>query len=418
VNILDNNRRVVVTGLGPICCNGIGKDIYWNSLIEGKSGIDRISTFDPERFPSHIAGEVKNFTPSDYMDRKEAKRMDRFTQFAVAATKLALEDANLTITDEMSNSTGVLVGSGIGGLLTLEQQYQVLLNKGPDKVSPFFIPMLIANMASGQISIIYKAKGPNYCIVSACATGAHSIGESYNIIKRGLADVMIAGGSDSAITPMSVAGFGNMKALTRRNNDPKKACRPFDKERDGFIIAEGACVLILESLEVAKARGARIYGEIIGLGMNGDGYHITAPDPEGDGARRAMKLALKDANLSPEQVDYINAHGTSTPFNDRIETYAIKQVFGSHAYKLAISSNKSMIGHTLGAAGALEFASTLLTIYNGIIPPTINYEVPDPDCDLDYVPNKARHSTVNIAISNSFGFGGTNAVLIAQKYNG
>jgi len=412
-----NSRRVVVTGIGPICCNGIGREVYWKSLTEGKTGIDRISLFDPAPFASQVAGEVKNFVASDFIDKKEAKRMDRFTQFAVAATKLAMDDSNLTITDEMSERVGVLVGSGIGGLTTLEQQCEVLSKKGPDKVSPFFIPMLIANMASGQISIRYKAKGPNFCIVTACATGAHSIGESYNIIKRGLADVMIAGGSDAAITPMSVAGFGNMKALTRRNDDPTKSCRPFDKDRDGFVIAEGACVLILEGLEFAKARGANIYGEIIGFGMSADAYHITAPDPEGDGAQRTMRLAIKDAGLSPEQIDYINAHGTSTPFNDRIETHAIKKVFGDYAGKLPISSNKSMIGHTLGAAGALEFASTLLTVHDNIIPPTINYEVPDPDCDLDYVPNKAREKTVNIALSNSFGFGGTNAVLVASKYN-
>jgi len=414
---LDNNRRVVVTGIGPICCNGIGKEVYWKSLIEGKSNIDRITLFDPTPFPSKVAGEVKNFNPSDFMDRKEAKRMDRFTQFAVAATRLALEDASLTITDEISDRVGVLVGSGIGGLTTLEQQYNIMIKKGPDKVSPFFIPMLIANMASGFISIIYKARGPNYTIVTACATGAHCIGESYSIIKRGLADIMIAGGSDAAITPMSVSGFGNMKALTR-SEDPKKACRPFDKERDGFIIAEGAGILILETLEGAKARNATIYGEIIGFGMNGDGYHMTAPDPEGSGAQKAIKLALKDANIKPEDVDYINAHGTSTPYNDRIETHAIKHVFGDYAHKLSISSNKSMIGHTLGAAGALEFSSTLLTLQENIIPPTINYEVPDPDCDLDYVPNKARYTNVNIAVSNSFGFGGTNAVLIAKKYNG
>jgi len=414
---LDNNRRVVVTGIGPICCNGIGKEVYWKSLIEGKSNIDRITLFDPTPFPSKVAGEVKNFNPSDFMDRKEAKRMDRFTQFAVAATILALEDASLTIKDEISDRVGVLVGSGIGGLTTLEQQYNIMIKKGPDKVSPFFIPMLIANMASGFISIIYKARGPNYTIVTACATGAHCIGESYSIIKRGLADIMIAGGSDAAITPMSVSGFGNMKALTR-SEDPKKACRPFDKERDGFIIAEGAGILILETLEGAKARNATIYGEIIGFGMNGDGYHMTAPDPEGSGAQKAIKLALKDANIKPEDVDYINAHGTSTPYNDRIETHAIKHVFGDYAHKLSISSNKSMIGHTLGAAGALEFSSTLLTLQENIIPPTINYEVPDPDCDLDYVPNKARYTNVNIAVSNSFGFGGTNAVLIAKKYNG
>jgi len=412
-----NSRRVVVTGIGPICCNGIGKDVYWNSLIEGKTGIDRISSFDPSPFASQVAGEVKNFVAHDFIDKKEAKRMDRFTQFAVAATKLAMDDSHLTITDEMSERVGVLVGSGIGGLSTLEQQCDVLSKKGPDKVSPFFIPMLIANMASGQISIRYKAKGPNFCIVTACATGAHCIGESYNIIRRGLADVMIAGGSDAAITPMSVAGFGNMKALTRRNDEPAKACRPFDKDRDGFVIAEGACVLILEDLDFAIARGAKIYGEIIGFGMSADAYHITAPDPEGDGAQRSMINAIKGAGLTPEQIDYINAHGTSTPFNDRIETHAVKKVFRDHAGKLAISSNKSMIGHTLGAAGALEFASTLLTVQNDIIPPTINYEVPDPDCELDYVPNKARKQTVNIALSNSFGFGGTNAVLVASKYN-
>jgi 3-oxoacyl-[acyl-carrier-protein] synthase II len=413
-----NNRRVVVTGIGTICCNGIGKDIFWKNLIDGVTNIDRITHFDPAPFVTQVAGEVRDFNPNNYIDKKEARRMDRFTQFAVASTRLAIEDAKLNITDELSERVGVLVGSGIGGLTTLEQQCETLISKGPDKVSPFFVPMLIANMASGIISITFNAKGPNYTIVTACATGSHCIGDSYNLIKRGMADVMIAGGSDAAITPMSVAGFGNMKAMTRRNDDPKRASRPFDKNRDGFVIAEGSGVLILEELEFAKARGANIYAEIAGFGMNGDAYHITAPDPEGDGAQRAMKLAIQDAGIKPEDVDYINAHGTSTPFNDRIETCAIKKVFGEHAYKLAISSNKSMIGHTLGAAGALEFSSTILTVKEDIIPPTINYDEVDPDCDLDYVPNKARKAKVNIAISNSFGFGGTNAVLIAKKYEG
>ncbi len=412
----NKNTRVVVTGIGTVCCNGIGKDVFWKSLVAGESNISRITSFDPADFPSQVAAEVKDFSPQDYIDKKEAKRMDRFTQFAVVSTKLALEDAKLTITDDISERVAVMVGSGIGGLITLEQQYDVYLRKGPSKISPFFIPMLIANMAGGHISIMYNAKGPNYCIVSACATGAHSIGESYSLIKRGLVDVVIAGGTDAAITPMSVAGFGNMKALTRRNHEPEKASRPFDNQRDGFIIGEGSAILIMENLEFAKKRGANIYGEMIGFGMTSDAHHITAPDPEGEGAQRSMKLALKDAGIKPEDVDYINAHGTSTPFNDPIESYAIKKVFGDHAHKLAISSNKSMIGHTLGAAGVLEFGATLLTLKEDIIPPTINYEEPDPRCDLDYVPNKARHTKVNIAMSNSFGFGGTNAVVVGKKY--
>ena len=411
-----SNRRVVVTGIGTICCNGIGKDRFWESLIAGETNISRITTFDPSNFASQIAAEVKDFNPKDFIDRKEARRMDRFTQFAIAATKMAMEDSKLTITDEMSGRAGVIVGSGIGGLITLEQQYDVYLKRGPSKVSPFFIPMLIANMASGQISIKFNAKGPNYCVVSACATGAHSIGESYNLIKRGLVDIMIAGGTDAAITPMSVAGFGNMKALSRRNDEPERASRPFEKNRDGFIIGEGAAVVVLESLESAKARGATIHGELIGFGMTSDAHHITAPEPSGGGGQRAMKAALEDAGLKPEDVDYINAHGTSTPFNDPTESRAIRAVFGEYAEKLAISSNKSMIGHTLGAAGALEFAATILTAKNDIIPPTINYEEQDPECDLDYVPNKARKATVNVGMSNSFGFGGTNAVLIAKKY--
>lgn len=413
---MNNNKRVVVTGIGPICCNGIGKEVFWNSLIEGKSNISRITAFDPSDFHTQIAAEVKDFDAKDFIDRKEAKRMDRFNQFSVVAAKLAMEDAKLTITEEMSESVGVLVGSGIGGLLTLEEQHNIYINKGPSKVSPFFIPMLIANMASGQISIMFNAKGPNYTIVTACATGAHCIGEGAELIRRGLAEIMIVGGSDAAITPMSVAGFANMRATSRRNHEPEKASRPFDKNRDGFVIGEGASVLILESLESATRRGANIYGEVIGFGMTADAHHMTAPDPEGDGAQRAMKQAIKSAGIKPEDVDYINAHGTSTPFNDPIESKAIKKVFGDHAYKLAVSSNKSMIGHTLGAAGALEFTATLLTLKNNIIPPTINYEEADPECDLDYVPNKARKATVNVAMCNSFGFGGTNAVLIGKKF--
>lgn len=409
------NRRVVVTGIGTICCNGIGKDIFWKSLLEGVSGIDLISHFDSENFHSHVAGEVKGFNARDFMDPKDAKRMDRFIQFSIGATKLAMEDAGLVVSDEMSSSVGVLVGSCFGGMEVFEKQKVFCLKRGYGKIGPFFIPMLITNMAPGQISIFFNAKGPNYSIVSACATSAHCIGQSYYLIKEGIADIMIAGGSDVSITPVIVAGFGNMKALTR-NPDPAKACRPFEKNRDGFIIAEGAGILILEALESAKARGAEIYGEIIGFGMTGDGYHITAPDNEGKGAQRAMNMALKTAGIKPEDVDYINAHGTSTPFNDKIETFAIKQVFGDHAYKLAVSSNKSMIGHTLGASGALEFAATLLTLKENIIPPTINYEEPDPECDLDYVPNKARKQEVNIAMSNSFGFGGANGILIGKKF--
>jgi len=412
-----SSRRVVVTGIGVICCNGIGKEAFWKSLLRGESGIDRISSFDPGEFASQVAGEVRDFEPKDFMDVKDAKRIDRFNQFSVSATRLALEDANLSITDDLSESVGVVVGSCFGGIEVFGKQTQMFYKRGPSKISPFFIPMLIFNMAPGQISIFYNAKGPNYTIVSACATAAHCIGESYSLIKRGMADIMIAGGADASIDPVIVAGFGNMRALTRRNDDPLRASRPFDNQRDGFVIAEGAGIVILESLEMAKKRGANIYAEIAGFGMTGDAYHITTPDMEGKGAQRAMNMALGEAGIKPEEVDYINAHGTSTPYNDRIETYAIKQVFGEHACKLALSSNKSMIGHTLGAAGGIEFASTLLTLKENMIPPTINYEEKDPDCDLDYVPNKAREQQVNIAMSNSFGFGGANGILIARKYN-
>lgn len=410
------NRRVVVTGIGTICCNGVGKDIFWKSLKEGVSNIDRITSFDPSSLYSQVAGEARDFNPADFMDSKEAKRMGRFNHFSLSAAKMALEDAHLTVTDDISTSTGVLIGSCFGGMITFYEQYQKFIEKGASRISPFFIPMLINNMAPGQISINFNIKGPNYSIASACATGAHCIGESFRLIREGVVDIMVAGGTDTVVHPLIMAGFGNMKALTGRNSEPKKACRPFDKGRDGFIMAEGAGILIVESLESAKRRNAPVYGEIIGFGMNADGHHITAPDPEGKGAQRAMKLALHDGNIRPEQVDYINAHGTSTPYNDRIESYAIKQVFGSHAGKLAVSSNKSMIGHTMGAAGAIEFAATLLTLKEDIIPPTINYEEPDPDCDLDYVPNKAREQKVHIAMSNSFGFGGVNAILLAKKY--
>ncbi|HPZ07390.1 MAG TPA: beta-ketoacyl-ACP synthase II [Candidatus Eremiobacteraeota bacterium] len=410
------NRRVVVTGIGTVCCNGVGKEIFWKTLKEGVSNIDKISSFDAKSFYSQISGEARDFKPTDYIDFKEAKRMDRFNQFAIACTKLAVEDAKLTITDEISSSVGVLVGSCFGGLSTLIHQTEKFHRGGSSKISPFFIPMLIANMVPGQISISFNARGPNYSIVSACATGAHCIGRSYDLIKRGVVDIMITGGTDAVIIPLIVAGFGNMKALSSRNDEPKKACRPFDKRRDGFIIAEGSAILIVEALDSALSRGANIYGEIIGFGMNADGHHITAPDPEGAGIQKAMRLALKDAGIKAENVDYINAHGTSTPYNDRIETYAIKKVFGDYAYKLAVSSNKSMLGHTLGASGALEFAATLLTLKENIIPPTINYEEPDPDCDLDYVPNKAREQKVDIAMCNSFGFGGANGILIGKKY--
>ncbi len=397
----------------------IGNDVstFWDRLIAGQSGISRIESMDVSEYPCQIAGEVKDFNPEQYMDKKEARRFDRFTQFAVAASVQAMQDAALHITDENAERCGVYIGSGIGGIHTLLDNYKLLLDRGPKRVSPFVVPTMIANMASGQISIMFGLRGPNSSPISACATGTNAIGDAYKMIQRGAADVMLAGGAEAAIVDLALAGFGNAKALSTRNDDPQRASRPFDMDRDGFVMAEGAGVVVLESLEHAEARGANIYAEIIGYGMSGDAYHITAPEPEGRGAYQAMRDALSDAGIQPEDVGYINAHGTSTDMGDKLETLAIKKTFGDHAYKLAVSSIKSMTGHMLGAAGAVEAIATVLTLREGILPPTINYETPDPECDLDYVPNQARKQDVEIAISNSFGFGGHNAVIVLKRFS-
>ncbi len=411
-------RRVVITGVGAITPLGHNVEELWEGLINGKSGIDTIKRFDPVAYnlPVHIAGEVKDFDPAKYLDPKDAKRMSDFVKFSMVAAKEAVADSKLELDKINHEKAGVIIGTGIGGLRDIENQQQVLLEKGARRVSPFFIPSGIANMASGYVSIEFGFKGPNTCVVTACATGTHAIGDAFKIIQRGDADIMVAGGAESAITPLGIAGFANMKALSTRNDEPQKASRPFDAERNGFVMGEGAATVVLEELEHALARGANIYAEVIGYGMTGDAYHITAPCADADGAIRVISMAMNDARVNPDEVDYINAHGTSTPLNDKVETLAIKEIFGERAYKLKISSIKSMIGHLLGAAGAVEAVATALTIKKGIIPPTINYEHPDPDCDLDYVPNKAIEYPVKVAISNSFGFGGTNACLVFKKY--
>ena len=411
-------RRVVVTGLGLVIPTGIGVETAWKNICEGKSGIGPLTRFDPNGFETKIAGEVKGFNPEFYIDKKEIKKMDLFIQYAIGATKEALDDARLAITPENCEQIGVIVGTGLGGLPTLEKYHKILLEKGPSRISPFFIPMLIANLASGQIAILFGPKGPNTCVVTACATGAHSIGDAFRTIVYGDAEAMIAGGTEANITPLTVGGFNAMKALSTRNDQPEKASRPFEKNRDGFVIAEGAGILVLEELQFALRRKARIHAELVGYGYTGDAYHITAPSPDGDGAIRCMKMAMKDAGLTPEGVDYINAHGTSTPLNDLTETLAIKKVFGSHAKKVPISATKSMTGHLLGAAGSTEAIFTVLAIRDGILPPTINYEEPDPQCDLDYVPNVARRKSIRTGMSNAFGFGGTNAALILKKFEG
>jgi 3-oxoacyl-[acyl-carrier-protein] synthase II len=407
-------RRVVVTGMGLVSPVGIGVPVAWQSVCEGKSGIGPLTRFDAGAHETKIAGEIKGFEPERYMDRKDIKRVDLFIQYAVAAAKEAVEDSGLAITDGNADRVGVIVGTGLGGLPTIEKYHQILMEKGPSRISPFFIPMLIANMASGQIAIQFGAKGPNTCIVTACATGAHCIGDAFRVIAFGDADAVIAGGTEANITPLTIAGFNAMKALSTRNDDPLRASRPFDKNRDGFVIAEGAGVVMLEALDVALGRGARIYGELIGYGYTGDAYHITAPSS--DGAVRCMRMAMKDAAITLDEVDHINAHGTSTPVGDASESQAIKAVFGER--RIPVSATKSMTGHLLGAAGGTEAIFTLLSIRDGILPPTINYEVPDPECDLDCVPNVARRQTVNVAVSNSFGFGGTNATLVFKKYTG
>ena len=411
-----NEERVVVTGVGMITPLGIGVDVSWNNLIAGKPGIVKITQFDASAFPTQIAGEVAGFNPEDYIEPKEIKKMDRFIHFSIAAASMAINDSGLKITDRNSERVGVVVGSGIGGLHAIEHYHSVVLEKGPRKITPFFIPMLIVNLAAGQISIKFGAKGPNSAVATACATGSHAIGDAYKIIQRGDADIMIAGGTEAVITPLGIGGFNAMKALSTRNSEPGKASRPFDAARDGFVMGEGAGIMIIERLESAVDRGAKVYAEIVGYGMSSDAYHITSPSPGGEGAARCMHMALRESGISPSEVDYINAHGTSTKYGDEIETNAIKTVFGEHAYKVAVSSTKSMTGHLLGAAGGVEAIVAVLSIDNDIIPPTINLENPDPECDLDYVPLQARKMTVNYALTNSFGFGGTNACLLFKKF--
>ena len=408
--------RVVVTGMGAVTPIANNADDFWDSLIKGKSGITRITKFDPQNYTSQIAGEVKDFDPSNIIDPKELRRMDGFVQYALVSTEEAVKDSNLDLSKEDLNRIGCVLGSGIGGLGVIEKQHEVLLNKGPRRVSPFLIPMLIVNMAPAQIAITYSIKGPNYSVVTACGSSNHAIGSAFRTIQRGEADVMVTGGTESSITPLGVAGFCALKALSTRNDDPEAASRPFDNERDGFIIAEGAGIIILESLEHAKERGADIFCEIIGYGASCDAYHMTAPEPQGEGAARAMENALSDAKMNPEDLDYINAHGTSTKLNDKMETIAIKSVFKGYAKKLAVSSTKSMTGHMLGAAGGVEFIACVKAIKEGIIPPTTNYQHPDPDCDLDYVPNEARKKEIETALSNGLGFGGHNATLIVKKF--
>jgi len=412
------NKRVVVTGLGMISPLGVGVKENWEAICQGKSGIGPVTRFDITDFPSKIAGEVKGFNPEDFIDKKETKKMDIFIHYALASGMMALKDSGLIIDESNADRVGVLVGAGLGGLSTIERYHSVLLEHGPKKISPFFIPMLIVNLAPGQISIYFGARGPNSSVVTACATGNHSIGEACRIIQRGDADVMIAGGAESTITPLAIGGFCSMRALSTRNEEPQRASRPFDKDRDGFVIAEGAGLLILEELEHATRRGARIYAEIIGFGCNADAYHISAPSPNGMGAAKCMEIALKDAGINYDEVDYVNAHGTSTPLNDLSETMAMKTVFRDRARKIAVSSTKSMTGHLLGAAGGVEAIYSVLAITHGVIPPTINYETPDPECDLDYVPNIPREAAVRVVMSNSFGFGGTNATLIFREFKG
>ena len=409
-------RRVVVTGLGLITPLGIGVSPTWKALCEGQSGIGRITRFDPTGYASQIAGEVKGFDPAVFIEKKEIKKMDTFIHYAVGASQLAVDDAGLKIAPEEATRAGVYIGSGIGGLGSIEHYGKVLQDKGPDRVSPFFIPMTIINLASGQVAIRLGAKGPNSCAVTACATGNHCIGDAFRLIQLNEADVMVAGGAEAAITPLGVAGFAASRALSTRNDEPTKASRPFDKDRDGFVLGEGAGVVVLEELERAKRRGARIYAELIGYGMNSDAYHITAPSENGEGAVRCMELAIKDARISKNEVGYINAHGTST-MADAIETKAIKQVFGEQARRIPVSSTKSMTGHLLGGAGGLEAGICILALRDQVLPPTINYENPDPACDLDYVPNQARKATVRYALSNSFGFGGTNAALLFKRWD-
>jgi 3-oxoacyl-[acyl-carrier-protein] synthase II len=409
-------RRVVVTGLGLVTACGNDVPTTWSAMMNGENGADYIKKFDPEKFSVQFACEVKDFDPLSFLDRKEARRMGAFTHFALAAADEAVKDSGLVIDSSNDEMVGTYISSGIGDFWAIEREHEKLLNSGPDRVSPFFIVSAIVNLASGNVSIRHGAKGPNSATATACSAGAHAIGDSFRLIERGDADAMICGGAESAITPMSVAGFASMRALSTRNDDPKRASRPFDAERDGFVIGEGSGIMILEELEFAKARGARIYAEIAGYGMSGDAFHVTMPDETGSGAIRVMNRAIKDAGITPEQIGYVNAHGTSTPYNDKFESMAIRKVFGEHADRLAVSSTKSMTGHALGAAGGIEAVFSVLAMHENKLPPTINYEFPDPDCDLDYIPNVAREAKVDYVLSNSFGFGGTNACLIFKRY--
>ncbi|SNR62087.1 beta-ketoacyl-ACP synthase II [Desulfurobacterium atlanticum] len=411
-------RRVVVTGIGVVSPAGSDVDTFWKNITNGLSCVSKITKFDTSGFPVQIAAEVKDFDPLNYFDKKEVRKTDEFIQYAVAASAQAIEMSGLDLESINLNRAGVLIGSGIGGIGTIEKQHEILMTKGPKRVSPFFVPMEIINMASGYVSIRFGFKGPNLSVVTACATGTHAIGEAFRTIQYGDADIMIAGGTESAITPLSVAGFAAAKALSNRNDEPERASRPFEKNRNGFVMGEGCGILILEEYEHAVKRGASILAEVVGYATTGDAYHITAPAPEGEGAARAMANAIKDAGIEPDDIDYINAHGTSTKFNDLFETMAIKKVFGDYAYKLKISSIKSMIGHLLGAAGGVESVASVMTLRTGIIPPTINYEEPDPECDLYYVPNKAEEADVRYVLKNNFGFGGTNACLVFKKYDG
>jgi len=412
-----SNRRVVVTGIGLVSSLGIGTRANWAALTAGTSGVGPITKFDAEQFATRIAGEVKGFDPLQFIEKKDVKKVDVFIQYAIAASQFAMDDAGLSITPELSTRVGVFIASGIGGFTTIEREHRALLEGGPRKISPFFIPSAIINLAAGQVSIRFGAKGPNSATCTACSASAHAIGDAYEIIRRCDADVMIAGGSEAAITPMGIGGFGALRALSTRNDEPERASRPFDRDRDGFIVGEGSGVLILEEYEFARRRGARIYAELVGYGMSADAYHITAPSEDGDGAFRVMRNAIASAHVSPEDIAYINAHGTSTPQGDKLETLAIKRCFGDHATQLAVSSTKSMTGHLLGAAGGLEAGITTLAVYHQTAPPTINLDHPDEECDLDYVPNTARALAIRYALSNSFGFGGTNAALLFKRFD-
>jgi 3-oxoacyl-[acyl-carrier-protein] synthase II len=411
------NRRVVITGIGLISPLGLDREGTWEALLAGQSGIGPITKIDASEYTSRIAGEVRDFDPTQFIEKKEARKMDAFSHYAIAATREALEDASLTIDATNAEQIGVYIGSGIGGLPLLERTHRDMLKRGPRRISPFFIPGMILNLATGNVSILFGAKGPNLALATACATGTHAIGESYRLIREGYCDAMIAGGTEAGITGLSLGGFCAMKALSTRNDEPQRASRPFDAERDGFVMGEGAGVVILETLEAATQRGARIYAEVAGYGISGDAYHISAPSEDGDGAIRAMRMALQRSGAEPSDVDYINAHGTSTPAGDRVETIAVKAVFGDHAQQLAFASTKSMTGHLLGAAGGLETAVAALSVCHDVVPPTINYEYPDPECDLDCVPNESRKMTVRMALNNSFGFGGTNATILLRKHD-